>query len=190
MKFCCYCGETVVFRVPENDDRERYVCDSCDSIHYQNPKVVAGCLPVWQEQVLLCRRAIEPRCNYWTLPAGFMELGETSTEAAMRETIEEANARVDIHNLYVLLNLPHVNQVYMMFRSSMLDLDFGPSPESREVKLFNENEIPWNEIAFTTISYTLKFYFEDRKRGNYPLHIGDIIKNGSKFTFRSGPLAG
>lgn len=188
MKYCSSCGAEVVFRTPQNDDRERYICISCDTVHYQNPNVVAGCLPVWEDRVLLCKRAIEPRLDFWTLPAGFMEMGETSTEAALRETMEEANAKVDIHHLYVVINLPHVNQVYMMFRSSLLDLEYAPGIESKEVKLFKKNEIPWENIAFATIRHTLEFYFEDRERGEYPLHVGDIVKKGDYLDFRPGPV--
>lgn len=187
MNYCSHCGAAVIIRVPANDDRERYVCNSCDTIHYQNPKVITGCIPVWNEKILLCKRAIEPRSGYWTLPAGFMELGETTTEAALRETIEEANARVDIQNLYVVVNLPHVNQVHMLFRSRLLDLEYSPGTESTDVNLFTEDEIPWNDIAFGSIRHTLKFYFEDRKKENFPLHVGDILKEGSEFIFRSGP---
>lgn len=174
--------------IPQNDDRQRFVCASCQTIHYQNPKVVAGCLPEFEDRILLCKRAIEPRAGYWTLPAGFMELDETSTEAAIRETVEEANARVKILGLYTVFNLPHVNQVYMLFRSRLLDLDFSPGNESLEVKLFAEDQIPWNELAFTTIRQTLKFYYQDKKNGGlFQLHTGDIIKEQDKYSFRPGP---
>ena len=173
---------------PQDDDRERFVCVSCQTIHYQNPKVVAGCLPEYEDRVLLCKRSIEPRAGFWTLPAGFMELDETSYEAAVRETIEEANARVEILNLYTVFNLPHVNQVYMMFRSRLLDLEFSPGSESLEVNLFSEEEIPWDDLAFTTIRQTLKFYFHDRRNGGvFHLHTGDILKQEGKYSFRPGP---
>lgn len=187
MKFCSICGEQVILKVPVDDTRERYVCISCETIHYQNPNVVAGCIPVWDEQVLLCRRSIEPRYGLWTLPAGFMEMGETSTEAALRETLEEANARVEIQELYVVINLPQVNQVYMMFRSRLLDLDFRPGTESLQTALFTQAEIPWDELAFRTIRYTLEFYFEDRLTGKYPLHFGDIMREDETYIFRPGP---
>ena len=135
MNFCSHCGETVILKIPEDDNRQRYVCLSCEMIHYQNPKVVTGCLPVWEDKILLCKRAIEPRYGLWTLPAGFMELGETTVEAAARETMEEANARVNIQGLYVVINLPQVDQVFMMFRSQLLDLDFSPGVESLAVEL-------------------------------------------------------
>lgn len=187
MKYCSQCGADIVVKVPEADDRPRHVCESCDVIHYQNPKIVAGCLPVWKDRVLLCKRAIEPRLGYWTLPAGYMELGETTLEAALRETREEANARVELHGLYMLMNLPHVNQVYLMFRSRLLDLDFSPGIESLEVELYREQDIPWNDIAFTTIRYTLKHFFEDRERGDYPFRAGDIVREGEGYGFSQRP---
>ena len=186
MKYCSQCGAEVVYKQPLDDTHHRFVCMSCETIHYQNPKIVSGCIPVWDNKVLLCKRSIEPRYGYWTLPAGFMELGETNYQAALRETAEEANARVEIIDLFSVFNLPHVDQVYMMFRSQLLDLDFSPGDESLEVKLFEESEIPWNEIAFTTISHTLKFYFEDRRAGQFRLHTGDIVKQEGKYDFRKG----
>lgn len=187
MNYCSHCGAAVMIRIPPNDDRERFVCNSCDTIHYQNPKVIAGCIPVWDDRILMCKRAIEPRSGYWTLPAGFMELGETTTEAALRETREEVNASVSIQSLYVVINLPHVNQVHMLFRSQLLDLEYSPGAETTDVNLFAEDEIPWTDIAFGSIRHTLNFYFEDRKMKNFPLHVGDILKEGSGFRFRPGP---
>lgn len=187
MKFCSNCGAEVVLNIPEGDNRERHICTSCELIHYQNPNVVTGCLATWEDKVLLCKRAIEPRYGLWTLPAGFMEMGETSTEAAIRETLEEANARVNVECLYVVLNLPQANQVYMIFRSTLKDLDFSPGAESLEVRLFEEQEIPWNKIAFGTIKHSLKFYFEDKAKGEYSLHVGDIIKARDSYQFHPGP---
>lgn len=187
MNFCSHCGEAVILKIPEDDNRQRYVCISCEMIHYQNPRVVAGCLPVWEDKILLCRRAIDPRYGLWTLPAGFMELGETTVEAAARETLEEANARVNIQGLYVVINLPQVDQVFMMFRSQLLDLDFAPGVESLAVELYTKQDIPWNSLAFGTIRQTLDFFFEDRLTGDYPLHIGDIVKHGDNYSFRPGP---
>ena len=187
MNFCSHCGEKVTLTIPPDDNRPRYVCVSCNTVHYQNPRVVAGCIPEWNGQVLLCKRAIEPRYGYWTLPAGFMELGETSPEAAIRETLEEANARVEIQGLYAVYNLPHVNQVYMMFRSRLLDLDYSPGDESERVELYGEDHIPWSNIAFTTIHQTLRFFFDDQHRGVFPLHTGDITRQNGKYAFRPGP---
>lgn len=180
MKFCSQCGaQSIVWQVPAGDNRPRHVCAECNEIYYQNPKIVAGAIPEWENKVLLCKRAIAPRYGYWTLPAGFMENDETTPEAAERETLEEANARVEILSLYTVLNIPHTNQVYMMFRSRLLDLDFGPGSESLEVALFEEQEIPWAELAFPTITQTLKLYFEDRRRaqfGSHGMHLGDIVR--------------
>ena len=187
MNFCSHCGEAVILKIPEDDNRQRYVCLSCEMIHYQNPKVVTGCLPVWEDKILLCKRAIEPRYGLWTLPAGFMELGETTVEAAARETMEEANARVNIQGLYVVINLPQVDQVFMIFRSQLLDLDFSPGEESLAVELYTKQDIPWDSLAFGTIRQTLDFFFEDQQTGDYPLHVGDIVKHGDNYSFRPGP---
>jgi len=175
MNYCSHCGKPVVLRIPEGDSLPRHVCDACQTIHYQNPKIVVGCIPEWEDKILLCRRAIEPRYGFWTLPAGFMENCETTAQGALRETLEEANARVEIGKLYTLFNLPHISQVYMMFRGNLLDLDFKPGVESLEVALFSEQEIPWDELAFTTIRDTLKHYFSDRRSGSYGFHFGDIL---------------
>jgi len=183
MNYCCYCSAELIYDIPDDDNRHRYMCKQCDTIHYQNPKIVAGCIPVWKDQLLLCKRAIEPRLGYWTLPAGFMELGETSLEAGKRETLEEANARVEIEDLFAVFNLAHVDQVYMMFRSRLLDLDFSPGDESQLVQLFKEDEIPWDELAFTTIKETLKFYLNDRRQGKFQLHTGDVIKKEGGYDF-------
>ncbi|MBT8446324.1 MAG: NUDIX hydrolase [Gammaproteobacteria bacterium] len=184
MKFCSQCGSAdMQFQVPAGDNRPRHVCQRCDTVFYENPKIVAGCIPVWGEQVLLCKRAIEPRYGYWTLPAGFMEIGETTPEAALRETVEEAGARVTITALHTLINLPQVNQVYVMFLSELTDLDFAPGEESLEVALYREDEIPWQELAFPTIEHTLKFYYADRQRGSYGFHTGDIIRRDGRAEF-------
>jgi len=174
MNFCSHCGAPVTFRVPEGDNRPRYLCERCGTIHYQNPRMVVGCLPEWDNKILLCRRAIEPRHGYWTLPAGFMENGETTAEGAVRETLEEAGARVEVIDLYSMINVPQINQVYLLFRAKLLDLDFHPGEESLDVALFGEEEIPWREIAFRTVHKTLELYFQDRRLGHYRLHVGDI----------------
>ncbi len=184
MNYCSHCGHPVSLRIPDGDNLPRYVCDHCRTIHYQNPKIVAGCLPVWEnpdgeDQVLLCRRAIEPRHGLWTLPAGFMENAETLEQAAERESVEEANANIDGLKLYTLISLPHVNQVYIMYRARLRDRQFHPGSESLEVKLFHERDIPWNELAFHTIHFTLERYFADRRRGHYPVHTHTInTRNG------------
>jgi ADP-ribose pyrophosphatase YjhB (NUDIX family) len=177
MKYCSECGQPVRLRIPSGDNRPRHVCGSCNTIHYQNPKIVTGTLPVWGDQVLLCKRAIEPRYGLWTLPAGFMEIGETTEEAAARESREEANANLKIQQLYTVISLPHIDQVYMLYRASLSDLEFSPGEETLEVKLFREKQIPWKQLAFRTIHFTLKRYFEDRQKGRFPLHTHTIVAN-------------
>jgi ADP-ribose pyrophosphatase YjhB (NUDIX family) len=185
MRFCSECAHPVALKVPPDDNRLRYVCDHCGVIHYQNPKMVIGSIPVWEHpaglQILLCRRAIEPRRGYWTLPAGFMENAETTAEAAERETLEEAGARIALKGVFSLLNVPHVHQVHIFYRASLLDLDYAPGIESLEVKLFSEHEIPWKEIAFPTVTHTLRAFFSDAARirmtgGEYGFHSQDITK--------------
>jgi ADP-ribose pyrophosphatase YjhB (NUDIX family) len=174
MNFCSHCGARVVQRIPPGDTLPRHVCDACGTIHYENPKMVVGCIPEWEDKVLLCRRAIEPRQGLWTVPAGFMENGETTVQGALRETLEEANARVDIIGLYALYNIPHINQVYMLFRARLADLNFRPGAETLDVRLFTEAEIPWSAIAFATVRNTLAHYFSDRAAGEFRFHMGTI----------------
>jgi len=175
MNFCSHCGNKVILRIPAGDNRERHVCVHCESIHYQNPRIIAGCLPVHEDRVLLCKRAIEPRYGKWTLPAGFMENGETAEQAALRETVEEANARASIVSIYTLFSLPHISQVYMFYMAKLLDLDYSAGEESLEVELFTENDIPWNELSFPVVVQTLEHYFEDRKKGDYPVRSKNIV---------------
>jgi len=174
MNFCSNCGTKVALRIPPGDDKPRHVCDNCGTIHYRNPLMVVGSIPEWEDKILLCKRAIEPRLGKWTLPAGFMELGESTAGAASRETLEEANARIEITGLYSMLSVPHVNQVHIFYRARLLDLDFGPGVESLEVALFREEEIPWDEIAFRTITTTLRHYYADRKAQSFQVHTDDI----------------
>ena len=174
MKFCSACGASVAYQVPEDDNRERAVCTECGTIHYQNPKIIAGTLPVWKDQVLLCKRAIEPRRGYWTLPAGFMENGETAEAGGARETMEEANASVENPNLYTVFSLPHISQVYMFFKADLRGPSYSSGPESLEVELFSENDIPWDELAFPVITKTLKHYFTDRLGGSFPVHYENL----------------
>lgn len=174
INFCPSCGSAVELRCPDDDNRLRHVCITCGTVHYQNPKMVVGSIPEWENKVLLCRRAIEPRHGLWTLPGGFMENGETMTEAAIRETLEEANARIAIGDLYSMYSVPYIDQVHLLFRARLLDPDFSPGAESLEVKLFSEHEIPWDAIAFRPIKYSLKHYFEDRRKGHFGFHIGEL----------------
>ncbi|HUV99946.1 MAG TPA: NUDIX hydrolase [Gallionella sp.] len=174
MKYCSLCGAPVELRIPPEDNRTRHVCTSCGEVHYQNPKLIVGALPEWEDKVLMCRRAIEPRHGLWTLPAGFMENGETTAEAAARETLEEANARIAIGELYSMYSLPFINQVHILFRAKLLDLDFSPGQETLEVKLFGKTEIPWDEIAFRPVRFSLEYYFAERSSGKFSLHIGEL----------------
>jgi ADP-ribose pyrophosphatase YjhB (NUDIX family) len=184
MKFCSECAHPVALSIPEGDNRPRYVCSHCDAIHYQNPKLVIGSIPVWEQdgqpKVLLCKRAIEPRYGYWTLPAGFMENAETTAEAAVRETEEEAGAHIEIGELFTLLNVAHVHQVHLFYLARLIDLDFAPGIESLEVQLFAEHEIPWGDLAFPTIRKTLELFFADRVKmregGSYGFHSHDIVR--------------
>ena len=174
IKHCRVCGNATAYRVPVDDNRERAVCTSCGEIHYENPINVVGTVPVWGDQVLLCRRNIEPRRGLWTLPAGFLELGETIAEGAWRETDEEAGARIDLEGLFAVLNVVRVGQVHFFYRARLHDTNFAPGPETIEAQLFRESEIPWDELAFRTVRRTLQFYFEDRQRGAFGFHTDDI----------------
>ncbi len=170
IRHCRVCGGPTSYAVPADDNRERAVCAACGEIHYENPLNVVGTVPVWGDQVLLCRRAIEPRYGLWTLPAGFMELGETVADGALRETDEEAGARVALEGLFTLLDVVRVGQVHFFYRARVLDTDFHPGPESLEVRLFREEEIPWEALAFRTVRRTLELFFEDRRRGAFGFH--------------------
>ena len=175
IKHCRDCGTQVAYRLPDDGDtRERAVCPACNTIHYQNPLNVVGTVPYWGEQVLLCKRNIEPRWGKWTLPAGFMELGESVAQGAARETVEEAGAEFEMEELLSILSVPRVGQVHLFFRARLLSERFDPGPETIEARLFAEHEIPWEEIAFRTVRETLERYFSDRKSGRFGLHTLDI----------------
>ncbi|WP_290697972.1 NUDIX hydrolase [Amphritea sp.] len=174
MNFCNQCGSAVRLEVPEGDNRPRHICNNCSFIHYVNPKVIAGCLPVYEGKVLLCKRAIEPRIGFWTLPAGYMENGESTQNAATRETREEANARVSQLELYTLTSLVPVSQVQLIYLAQLDDLDFSAGDETEDVQLFAEEDIPWDDLAFQTIRNALRFYFEDRKKGVFPMRHIDL----------------
>jgi ADP-ribose pyrophosphatase YjhB (NUDIX family) len=184
MKFCSECAQPVTMMIPPDDNRLRYVCSGCGVIHYQNPKLVIGSIPIWDQdgdtRVLLCRRAIEPRMGYWTLPAGFMENAETTAAGAQRETEEEAGARIALHDVFTMMNVPHVHQVHLFYRATLLDLNYLAGIESLEVQLFSEATIPWDEIAFPTVSLTLELFFKDmhkvREGGHFGFHAQDILK--------------
>lgn len=175
MKFCSHCGEHVIYRVPDGDDRPRFTCNACGTIHYQNPRIVVGTIPEWNDRILLCRRAIEPRHGLWTLPAGYLEIGETTAEGAARETMEEAGATVKDLSLFTIIDLTFVQQIYMMWRATMALDRFAPGAESLDVGLFTEAEIPWDRLAFPVIRRTLECYFEDRTRGRFHLHTESMV---------------
>jgi ADP-ribose pyrophosphatase YjhB (NUDIX family) len=174
VKFCANCGAAVVRRVPPGDTLPRWVCDECGEIHYQNPKLVIGTVPENGGRLLLCRRAIEPRYGYWTLPAGFMENDETTGQAALRETLEEAGAAVELGAPFTMISVPRVNQVHLFYLARLNVLDFKPGEETLEVALFEEAAIPWKDIAFRTVAATLRHWFADRTRGSFGFHAEDI----------------
>ena len=169
MKFCSYCAATVSLTVPVGDNLPRYVCDECGVIHYQNPKIVAGCIPIWEKKILMCKRAIEPRYGLWTLPAGFMENGETTAEGAARETWEEAAAVAEEPVLYRIFDVPHINQVYMFYRCGVQEGKFGVGPESLETELLLPEDIPWDRLAFPVVRELLREYLEDCEEGHFPV---------------------
>ena len=169
----------MVYRLPDDGDtRQRAVCPQCQTIHYENPLNVVGTVPYWGdtgEYVLLCKRNIEPRWGKWTLPAGFMELGETTAQGAQRETDEEAGALIELGELFTLMNVARVGQVHLYYRARLLSTDFNPGHETLEARLFTEATIPWDEIAFRTVRETLECYFSDRRQGTYGFHVRDIV---------------
>jgi ADP-ribose pyrophosphatase YjhB (NUDIX family) len=174
MNYCSSCGAPVSQRIPEGDSALRDVCNQCGMIHYVNPKMVVGTLAESQGKLLLCRRAIEPRRGMWTLPAGFMEMAETTAEAALRETLEEACAKVELLELYTLVNVAHIGQVHMFYRARLPEPIFAAGVESLEVALFDEAEIPWDEIAFRSVTLALGQFFEDRRKGDYRFRTYDL----------------
>ncbi len=184
MNYCSNCGALVKFQEVEGDDRMRHYCKSCDTIHYQNPNIVTGCLPTWEDKVLLCKRAIPPRIGYWNVPGGYLENGETVEEGAIREVWEEAEAKVVDLKLLTLFSISRINQIYMHFLAPLEKLDYKAGQESLEVALFTEKEIPWEEIAFTSSIFTLQAYFLNRKKKIHQLYSSnylafeEIRKNG------------
>lgn len=185
MKFCSQCGHPVIIDIPPLDNMPRHVCPSCKTIHYENPKIVVCSIPAWESKshetsILLCRRAIAPRHGFWTLPGGFMENDETTEQAAARETREEAGANVKISKLFSLMNLPVYHQVHLFYLAQLENTEFSPGEETLETRLFRESEIPWDNLAFSTIKYALKFYLDDRKKilngGHFGFHTLDLPK--------------
>jgi ADP-ribose pyrophosphatase YjhB (NUDIX family) len=174
IKHCRACGSPVVYLIPKDDNRERAVCPACATVHYENPLNVVGTVPIWGAEVLLCKRAIEPRYGFWTLPAGFLELGETSAEGALRETVEESGAQVDLGPLFSVLDVARVGQVHLFYLATMRSPALDPGSETLEARLFREDEVPWDEIAFRTVRETLRYFFDDRRRGQFGVHRADI----------------
>ena len=176
MNFCSHCGSPVETKIPPGDHLPRFVCTGCGMVHYKNPLLVLGCVPEWEDKILLCKRAIEPRLGYWTVPAGFMENGETMQEAAARECYEEAMAKVEITSLLAIVNVTRANQVHVMFRAKLLQPEFGAGSESLEVGLYTESEIPWNDLAFPSGEFTLRKYYEDRRAGRDDHHFTELMR--------------
>lgn len=175
IQYCCRCGTKVNFRIPSGDNLPRHVCDSCGHIHYENPRLIVGCVAEWEGRILLCRRAIEPRYGLWTLPAGFMENGETTAEAASRETLEEAGAIVHIDAPFAMLSIAQINQVHLFYRGRMSSPKYLAGEESLEVALFQPNDIPWDLIAFRSVTICLERYLHDRANDNYGFHETSLI---------------
>ena len=176
MKFCSNCAAPVAKRVPPGDSLPRWVCDQCGDIHYQNPKLVVGTIAEQDGRILICRRAIEPRYGYWTLPAGYMENDESTGQAAERETREEAGAKIELGEPFSMISIPYVNQVHLFYRARLLELDFRPGDETLEVAMVEEAQVPWKELAFRTVSMTLKLWFEDRRAGTFGFHASELLK--------------
>ncbi len=181
MKFCSHCGNPVSRRLTEGDDRLRFVCSSCNTIHYQNPKIVVGIIPTLGNRILLCRRAIAPRSGYWTLPAGYLECGETTFDGARRETWEEARASVINEEMYRIIDLPHIDEVQIFYRADLVDENFGPGRESLEVQLFSKDEIPWNDIAFPVVHDLLTEFINDSRVSQFPVRVSKGVDSSHLF---------
>jgi ADP-ribose pyrophosphatase YjhB (NUDIX family) len=176
LNFCSSCGARVASKIPPGDHLPRFVCTQCDTVHYKNPLLVLGCVPEWETKILLCRRAIEPRRGYWTVPAGFMENNETMQQAAARESYEEAFARVEIGSLLAIVSVTHAHQVHVMFRARLLQPEFAPGPESLEVMLCAQADVPWDDLAFPSGEFALRRYFEDRSAGREGHHFTELVR--------------
>ena len=177
MNYCSACGSSEIsLKIPEGDNRERYVCKNCGTIHYSNPNVVVGTIPHYENKILLCKRGIEPRYGLWTLPAGFLENGESLNDGAKRETKEETRADVEMGMIYSIFNIPQINQIYVIHLATLKDLSFGSTSESLDVKLFSKNEIPYQELAFPFVSKTIDYFFDDFESKEFRLRVEDIIR--------------
>lgn len=175
IRHCPRCGAGVSFIIPEGDNLPRHVCSACGHIHYENPRLVVGCVAEFAGRILLCRRAIEPRLGFWTLPAGFMENGETTAAAARRETWEEAGARIVIDAPFAMISIAHINQVHLFYRARLTSPDYSAGEESLEVELFLPESIPWGELSFRSVAICLERYLADRQRGQYGFHESELL---------------
>ena len=174
IRYCQLCGSDASFIVPLGDSLPRHVCGTCGHIHYENPRLVVGCVAEWKGKILLCRRAIEPQRGFWTLPAGFMENGETTAEGAFRETLEESGARVTIDAPFAMISIAHINQVHLFYRGRLISPDYCAGEESLEVALLSPEEIPWQDLAFRSVSLCLERYLADRARGDFAFHETEL----------------
>jgi ADP-ribose/FAD diphosphatase len=184
MQFCSGCGQSIERRIPAGEDRERHVCSACGTVHYQNPKMVVGCIVEHGGRILLCKRAIEPRRGYWTVPAGFLELGESTMAGAVRETREEALADVRILAPYAHFDVPHIGQAYIMYRAALQDERFGPGTESLEVELVPPDRIPWDQLAFPVVRHALELVIEDLQLGRFRVHHAALVREQGRYELR------
>lgn len=174
IRYCQLCGSNATFIIPAGDSLPRYVCGSCGHIHYDNPRLIVGCVAEWEGKILLCRRAIEPQRGFWTLPAGFMENGETTAQGAIRETLEEAGAKVVVDAPFAMISIPYINQVHLFYRGRLLSPDYLTGEESLEVAILKAEEIPWQDIAFRSVTLCLERYLADRTQGNFSFHETEL----------------
>lgn len=181
ISFCTRCGAGVAFVTPAGDSLPRHVCTACGHIHYENPRLIVGCVAEHEGRILLCRRAIEPRQGFWTLPAGFMENGESTAAAACRETWEEAGAHIIIDAPFAMISIAHINQVHLFYRGRLATPEYSAGEESLEVALFAPQDIPWPELSFRSVSVCLENYLSDRKRGRYVFHEAELPPVGTSF---------
>jgi ADP-ribose pyrophosphatase YjhB (NUDIX family) len=186
MNYCSNCGEKIAYGSVEGEHLPRFHCGSCGTIHYQNPKIIVGCLPIWEDKVMLCRRSIEPQFGLWNIPGGFMENDETVEQGAAREMMEETFGRVRILGLHTMFNVLPVNQLHLHFLAELMDLNYAITPESSEIILFEEADIPWSDIAFASSRFALKQYFKDRKHGVRRMHTGSLIKQNDTWRIIEG----
>jgi ADP-ribose/FAD diphosphatase len=184
MQFCSGCGQGIERRVPSGEDRERHVCCACGTIHYQNPKMVVGCIVAHGGRILLCKRAIEPRRGYWTVPAGFLELGESAMAGAIRETREEAEAEVRVIAPYAHFDVPHIGQAYILYRAELVTERFAPGSESLEVELVEPARIPWDELAFPVVRHALELVVEDLRTGRFRMHQAQLVREQGRYELR------